>query len=215
MSKSPGIPEIRIKDAWLLRENVSQHLHQLWAQEGEQLAGDAWMRKRVAAYSRAWQPYKAKVLAGMCQVLNLSFRQNIIDVYIAPWFKAFSDPLVIGVIQPPDEFIDTMTHELLHRLLTDNTAVPADTQLLAEWQKLFGKQHSFDTLIHIPVHAAHKAVYLDVLDEPKRLERDIERSQKYKAADYVKAWEYVEQNGYQEIIEKLKNSYARLGRRAE
>ena len=37
----------------------------------------------------------------MCGLLDLEFRQNIIDVNIAPWFYAFSDPMVIGVTLNP------------------------------------------------------------------------------------------------------------------
>ena len=146
----------------------------------------------------------------MTESIELSFRQNIIDVYIAPWFRAFSDPMVIGVMQDPDVFVDTLTHELIHRLLTDNTAIPHETMLLEEWQKLFGKQHTFGTTVHIPVHAVHKAIYLDVLKDPERLERDVASNKKYEAKDYIAAWDYVEQHGYKVIIDKLQNSYEKL-----
>lgn len=206
------LPVIRIKDAWLLRENASQYLHELWAANDDKLADDKWMEKRVAEYNKAWKPYEKKVLNGLCDTLDLNFRQNIIDVYIAPWFRAFSDPMVIGVMQEPDLFIDTLTHELTHRLLTDNTLIPHETMLLEPWQKLFGKNHSFGTVVHIPVHAVNKAIYLDVLNEPDRLERDIAGNKKYEATDYIAAWDYVEKHGYKEIISKLKKSYEELAK---
>lgn len=203
------LPVIRIKDAWLLRENASKHLHELWGKD-KNLADDEWMEKRVAEYQKAWKPVEQKILMGMTERLELSFRQNIIDVNIAPWFNAFSDPMVIGVMQEPDLFVDTLTHELLHRLLTDNTTVPYETQLLAEWQKLFGRNHTFGTVVHIPVHAVHKAIYLEVLKDPKRLERDIANNKKYEATDYIEAWDYVEKHDYKNIIEKLNKSYRNL-----
>ena len=198
-----SLPEIRIKDAWLLRENVSKHLHELWGKD-KKLADDDWMKWKVSEYTKAWEPYEQKVLIGMCKTMNLTFRQNIIDVYIAPWFRAFSDPMVIGVMQDPDMFIDTLTHELLHRLLTDNTAVSYETQLIPQWESLFGKQRSFTELVHIPVHAAHKAIYLDILDEPARLKRDIEKNKEHKAVDYIAAWDYVEKHGYDAIVDQLR-----------
>jgi len=209
MSKQ-NLPTIRINDAWLLRENTSVHLNELWG-AGKPLRSDEEYAKYAEAYIKAWQPYEQKVLTGITDTLDLSFRQNIIDVYIAPWFRAFSDPLVIGVMQKPDGFIDILTHELIHRLLTDNTTIPHETMLLEPWQKLFGKNHSFGVTVHIPVHAVHKAIYLDVLNEPNRLERDIATNKKFNATDYVKAWDYVEKNGYKEIIQKLRNSYTELG----
>lgn len=148
----------------------------------------------------------------MTETLRLSFRQNIIDVNIAPWFHAFSDPMVIGVMQEPDVFVDTLTHELLHRLLTDNTLIPHETQLLPEWGKLFGNQNSFTLLVHIPVHAVHKAIYLDILKAPERLERDIANNKKHGSKDYEGAWDYVEKHGYNEIISQLLKSYEQLNK---
>ena len=194
-------PKIRIKNAWLLKDAASVHLHELWAEPGQELPGDEKLEEIVEAYREAWKPYEKKVIEGMCEILGLDFRQNTIDVYIAPWFLAFSDPMVIGIKSKPDRFVDILTHEILHRLLTDNTRDEYPMDYVAKWEKLFGKDHSFVTLVHIPVHAAHKALLLDVLDEPKRLERDIALCSKHE--DYKKAWEYVEKNGYKEIIEKL------------
>lgn len=201
-----NLPEIRIRDGWLLRENASQYLHELWGQEGSKLADNAWMRKQVESYQKAWQPYESKILNGACGLLDLEYRQNIIDAYIAPWFYAFSNPLVVGVIYEPDEFIDILTHELLHRLLTDNTALPYDTDLKPRWQKLFGSNQNFKTLIHIPVHATLKAIYLDILKEPERLERDIEDSKKIGGA-YTEAWDYVNEHDYWKIVQQLKDDY--------
>ena len=65
-------------------------------------------------------------------------------------------------------------------------------------------------LVHIPVHAVHKAIYLDVLNEPKRLERDISNNKMHKSKDYIDAWNYVHKHGYEEIINKLKKSYKDL-----
>lgn len=207
-------PEIRIKDAWLLRQNASTQLHKLKAKKGEKLADDEEMAKIVDAYNKEWQKYEKKILKGMHDLLGLEYRQNIIDVYIAPWFGAFSDPLVIGVGNSPDEFVDTLTHELLHRLFTDNTSIPYKTNILMpEWEKMFGKNHTFGTLVHIPVHAVNKAIYLDVLSEPRRLERDINWSKnqtEWDASDYVKAWDYVEKNDYKKIVKSLKESYQKL-----
>lgn len=206
---NPVLPIIRIKNAWLLQENVSVHLNELWG-NGEDVADDEWLEKRVESYKKAWQPYEEKIMRAMTDMLGLSFKHNIIDVYIAPWFNAFSDPLVIGVVQEPDAFVDILTHELLHRLLTDNTTLPENFDLFSEWQKLFGEDHSFGEIVHIPVHAAHKAIYLDVLSEPERLDRDIAMSKDNQSTDYINAWKYVDKVGYREIIEELRSSYSRM-----
>ena len=211
---SHQLPTIRIKDAWLLRWNASIPLNELWG-EGEPLRSDEEYTQIVEAYKKGWRPIEKKVLNGACETLDLDFRQGLIDVYIAPWFNAFSDPMVIGTTQEPDVFIDLLTHELIHKLLTDNTAVPDDAELFEPWQKLFGDDHTFDALVHIPVHATLQAIYLDVLKEPRRFERDIKRSKENKSDAYTKAWDYVQEKGYKEIIDQLKSSYKELSAKYE
>lgn len=198
-------PGIRIKDAWLLRQNASAHLHKLWDKKDRPLADNEHMKKKVAAYKKAWNPYEKEIIHGMCDLLELEFRQNIIDVNIAPWFGAFSDPMVIGVIYEPNRFVEVLTHELLHRLLSDNIQTDYGTDYPKQWKKLFGEEHSFKTLVHIPVHATLQAVFDDVLHEPERTKHDKKLCEQW--PDYHAAWQYVGENGYKEIIDQLKNSY--------
>lgn len=197
-------PEIRIKNAYLLRQNVSVHLHKLWGKGGSELADDKRVDEIVELYRKAWVPYEKKIIHGMCDLLELEFRQNIIDVNIAPWFTAFSDPMVIGVIYEPDRFVDVLTHELIHRLLTDNIQTLYDTEYAAEWKKLYGER-SKNELVHIPVHAVLQTVFDDILGEPERTKRDRELCKQW--PDYDAAWTYVETNGYKEIIKRLKANY--------
>jgi hypothetical protein len=200
------LPEVRIKYAWLLREAASIPLNELWG-DGRPIRSDEEYQKITEEYDNAWQPYKQKILSAMTDKLELAFYQKVIDVYIAPWFAAFSDPMVIGVTYSPDRFVDVLTHEILHRLLTDNTSLPLDTEYLAIWQKLFGKSHTCNSLVHIPVHAMHKYIYLEVLKDRNRLARDVENNKRFGTKDYLEAWDYVDKQGYNKIIEKLKQSY--------
>ena len=202
-------PQIRIKNAWLLRQNASEHLHILWGKEGDDLIDHKGVDEKVAQYQAAWHPYEKKIIHSMCQILDLEFRQNIIDVNIAPWFNAFSDPMVIGINKTPDRFIEVLTHELLHRLLTDNTRTKYDTEYGKEWIKLFGSQNDFITLVHIPVHACLQAVFDDALSEPQRTQNDRKLSQQWDG--YREAWAYVDSKGYQTIITQLRDSYKELG----
>lgn len=216
MTKKNTYPEINIKNAFLLREGASKGLNELWG-DGEPLHDHDHYQGIVDSYIKAWEPKEALIMNAMQDILGLKFKHNIIDVYIAPWFAAFSDPVVIGVRSTPDKFIDTLAHELLHRLLTiDNTALNLDEKgnsITVEWAGLFGEEHSWNTLIHIPVYAVLKSIYIDILKDDKRLNRDIQNHQKYE--DYKKAWEYVESNDYKEIISKLKKSYEKMGKESK
>jgi len=205
------LPIVRIKNAWLLRENASVLINELKG-DGQPLRSDEYYSKITKKYAKAWAPYEYKIMNGITNILGLDFRQNIIDVHIAPWFMAFSEPMVVGVIFEPDDFIDVLTHEMLHRLLTDNTLIPHETKLKPEWQKLFGKNHTFNALVHIPVHAVHKAIFFDVLKEPARYDREISMLKKSNSVDYLAAWDYVEEQGYKQIIDQLKKSYKELAK---
>jgi hypothetical protein len=210
---SRTLPEIRIIDAWLLRQNASEPLNQLWG-DGQPLQTDDEYADIVKSYQEAWEPYGNKALAGMCEAVNLTFRKNVIDAHIAPWFGAFSEPLILGVRNSPYNFVNALTHELIHILLLDNTTVPYGTPLIKPWQKLFGSTHSSDTLIHIPVHAVHQHVYLDVLNEPDRLVSDMTFAKRNKANPaYLNAWDYVQKHCYQNINSELKNSYTALAQK--
>lgn len=201
-------PEIRIKDGWLLREAVSKPLHELRAKDGDMLADVDDMERIINAYNKAWQPYEERILTSMCELLNLNFRHTIIDVYIAPWFGAISDPMVIGTKYSPERFVTVLAHELCHRLLSDNVQTSYNTPWLTEWKQLFGDEHTFNCLVHIPVHAMLESIFADDLNEPLYVKIDREKCRKYK--DYNDAWKYVDEIGYVQIIDQLKNSYSNL-----
>lgn len=203
-------PEVRIEYAWLLGDNVSQYLNQLWG-DGTPLRSYEEYQEVAENYTKAWQPYEKKILRGMCNTLGLSFHQNTIDVHIAPWMHAFSSPMVIGVNYKPDRFIEILTHEMIHRLLTDNNESAYDMDHVKEWQELFGKEPSKNTLVHIPVHAVMRAVFDDVLQEPERTKHDKKLCEQW--PDYDAAWKYVDQVGYKKIIEQLRESYKKQSER--
>lgn len=76
------------------------------------------------------------------------------------------------------------------------------------WAQLFGEGRSFVEWVHIPLHAVLKSLYLDYLQDPHRLERDIKDCERDE--NYTRAWQYVEENDYKEIIVKLRESYSAL-----
>lgn len=173
----------------------------------EQAADSEFINEKVDKYKNAWQPYEARILTAMCEVFGLEFKQNTIDAYVLPFHNSFSDPMVISTKYTPDRFIEVFTHEITHRLLTDNNILTVGTgnALLQSWERLFGETHSFNTLVHILVHAILEYIFKDILNEPARFDRDIELCAKYQ--DYALAWDYVQEHGYKEIIKQLREEY--------
>lgn len=207
------LPDIRFKYPWLLLNTLDFALRPALEKEGAaDLLDKEFILERLARHEDAWRPYEQKILQGMCDIFGLEFRQNIIDIYVAPLRHAFSDPMMISTKHSPDEVVNVIAHELMHRLLTDNTLYK-DENLVDHWRSLFGAEHDKVALIHIPIHAGLKMLFLDVLNEPNRLTNDIERCQRHQP--YKQAWKYVEANDYKQIIAQLKVAYVGYGNGAE
>lgn len=158
------------------------------------------VKKRIENYKKEWRLYDKVILETICDVLSLSFRQNIIDVYIVSGNpRDFSDPIVIKSGYHPRDFVDVLAHELIHRLFQDNNArIP--------WSRLseMFPEESRLTTNHIIVFAVLKYIYLDVLKDKSRLDKDIKSSQNSSYPDYTKAWEIVEKIGHINLIKKIK-----------
>lgn len=207
-------PEIRINFSELLYDFASREFAK---NMDEQLYPREDCYEWTDNYRNEWEKYETKLVPAMSEALGVEFYKSTIDVSVAPFFVPQSDPLIISFAYLPDQFVDVLAHELIHVLLTDNNKVrirdikPA-LNLVDEWQQLFGKDHDFNTLVHIPVHAVLKHLYLDVLQEPERLERDMQHSvgEERDNQPYVNAWQYVAENDYKDIISKLEHSYARV-----
>lgn len=195
------IPEVRFKYAWLLSDVASVVMNEKYG-DGTPLRSHDEYEKIAQKYQEWWRPYNDSALQGICSILDLQFRQNIIDVNIAPWFSPISDPMVIGpAFESQDELVNTIIHEMIHRLITDNTSIEYNHDFISDWKKLFGGSHDWNTLVHIPVHAVMKKLYLDILNRPDLIELDMEQLREQQA--YSDAWRYVNENNYSEIVDSL------------
>lgn len=204
------IPEIRINYAWLLQMDVSRQLNKSnkWP-----LPTDEEAEEYTENYRNAWKPKEVAILTEMQKCLGLTFYKKVLDVNVAADIVPKSHPLIISFSSSPDQFVDTLMHELIHLLLTDNTTITLqgdmrNFKLATLWRRLFYDEPDFVTLIHIPVHAVMKKIILDALHEGFRVDRDKETIKKYGNESYLKSWDYVEKVGHEEIIAK-KSKYLR------
>jgi len=210
------IPEIRIQSSMLLFNSISENEKKAWTSD---ISQEVITFPEIEAYTielqEAWEKHGREILEAMVNLYGVEFRKNIIDVYVAPWNKSISNPLILNPSRLPEIHIETVIHELLHVLFTDNTSFSMhdknqETKLIDEWRSMFGSDLEWKTLVHIPVHGGLKAIFLDTLNAPERLERDILRHQNN--PDYKKAWEYVEENDYNVINKQLKDLYKGLAK---
>ena len=209
-----NIPEIRIQTSPLLFNSISQEERQKWADEvGMHLYNTADIEEYTQELRQQWETVEKQILGAMCELYGIQFKKPIIDVYVSPWSKSISNPLILNPSRPPEVHVDTLIHELLHGLFTDNSSFSMhdknqNAKLIDKWRELFGDDLEWKTIVHIPVHAGLKAIFLDTLDAPERLARDIERHINHPT--YKAAWDYVKNHDYKEINEKLRRLYESL-----
>jgi len=97
------------------------------------------------------------------------------------------------------DFIDTLTHELIHQIHIQNGKKVNELQ-----KNYIPKKYPNESQLtsnHIFVHAIHKKIYLSLFNKT-RLNRDIKRCEK--SPDYKRAWEIVEKEGYENLINKFR-----------
>lgn len=212
---SSGLPEVRINFSMLLYRGECRRLDLILNNGQNQIASPGRYEAKAKQYRNAWAEYEMTLLQGMTEALGVSFYRPVIDVTLAPYFGHKSTPLIINFRPNPDRFVDVLTHELLHVLQTDNNkhqsnGPHATLYVMTEWRKLFG-HHDRMTLVHIPLHALHKYLYLDILKAPERLERDLASIEASPSGEsYVKAWHYVNAHDYMEIVNELRDLYKRV-----
>jgi hypothetical protein len=210
-----NIPLIRIQTSPLLFNSISEEERNRWANEtGMSLIDMPSIEQYVTEFKIQWDLYEEQIIGAMYELYGVQFKKPVIDVYVSLWNRSISNPLILNPSRPPEIHVDTLVHELLHGLFTDNSSFSMhdknqSVKLIDKLRELFGADLEWKTLVHIPVHAGLKAIFLDTLHAPDRLARDIERHISNPA--YKLAWDYVEEHGYKEINLKLKQLYRSLG----
>lgn len=148
-----------------------------------------------------WGEKEEIILNGLEKITGLSFLHNYIDVFlINPDGKpSISFPIILKVFDNPHKTVCVLVHELIHNLMWDNTE---NNNWSIKIQELYPTE-SKKVAIHICVHAILEAMYIDILKKPEDITEDIEDSQK--SPDYKRAWEIVTEEGYKNIIDKLRS----------
>lgn len=193
------LPEINIYYSNLLNKVFEEAIRRNKGSDWEAPSKDFHIKK-VEGYKKEWGVDSEKILSEISRVLGLEFRENLIDVHIVVGRSAMSDPLVIGSDTKEEDFVSVLTHELIHRLLNKSTS---NIDLVKIWSNMFPGVEDVIYRNHILVHAVHKYIYVDLLEDKDLLEKNIEKDKGNEP--YAKSWAFVEENGYKNIIEDFKS----------
>ena len=148
-------------------------------------------------YIDVWQPLEERVLKAIQKVTGLEFAQSPIDIYIIDGTrKVIRYPMILGGNLRPNEFVRSLTHELIHRNISENTE---GVNWHSKAQEIYPDE-PIRVSNHVLVHALLKAVF-EELGMPEQIVMDIEDCQDY--PDYKRAWEIVKKEGYKNIIARI------------
>ena len=181
------MPKLIFRRSWLYDQALAR-------KRGYKMPSDRALDKHMYKMEKEWTKHGRKVLEKITMTTKLSWQEKEIVCYITAGVIPYSDPLTLNLRSD----IDTLTHELIHRILSepDNWL-----RIKSNWVKLMKKYRgeAQETKTHIAIHAIHVAVLKKLFGE-KRLKKE-----KRAISDprYVRAWEIVDADGYKNIIKEL------------
>lgn len=158
-------------------------------------------RSRISKTSKLqdlWKKDGHKILEELERITKLNWKHKEITCYVADGVVPYSDPVTISNREDAATMLDTLTHELVHVILSE----PKNWEKIKKnWDFLMEKYRDESELTreHIPVHAVHKALMLNLFGK----ERVAHEMGVVKHPSYKRSWEIVEKDGYQNIIKDL------------
>lgn len=163
------------------------------------------MFRQAQKFEKVWRKEEKKILTEISKTIGLPWNEKQINVYMTDKKVWFSKPLTLSVIEHnnkllgPKRLRDILTHELIHRIWSDDINWKRIKQRSNKLMNKY-KKDNFNVQIHVPVHAIHKHILLKLFSN-RELQAEIDSIKKWK--DYVRAWEIVERDDYKEIIKAL------------
>lgn len=152
------------------------------------------VKKKVDMFKEEWDSNGEKLLIAIFDITGLKFTRSHIDVFVVTATpRDMSAPLIIRSRYSPEEFVDMMLHELLHILFGDNKL---------GFLKI--ERESDRTLNHVNVFAVLTKLYKNTCNDEARLHRVRDKAYKGNNVEYKRAWEIVDEMGYEKIIEELR-----------
>ena len=191
------IPKIIFKYSWI----YDQHWREVY-RDDKNYSSEKEILSYIKKVEKLWWKDEEKILKELALASGLRWQEKSIVCYVVGRCIPFSDPLTIKAFKelPLNYFIDVLTHELIHQLLTQGDNSQKSKKAWNYFHRKY-KGEEFNSIIHIPVHAMHSHIFLKYFGQA-RLNREIESLSNL--PDYKRDWDIVEKEGYQNIIEEFK-----------
>ena len=192
------IPHIEFVYSWIYdngrREN--KLLQEKLKEQGDTYPSSEEIQKKMKECENNWRKEEKEILEKLAKIMALSWKEEKIKCYIMGRGKSISDPLTVTLSNKGEQFIDTLTHELIHQLQLQNVS------RIKKWWEQVNEKYSKEpklTKNHILLHAVHTKLLKEIYNE-ERLKKNIVKSND--SPDYRLSWKIVSQEGYDNIIKK-------------
>jgi len=190
MAANNKIPEVIFRRSWLYDQALAR-------KRSFKMPSDDVLKSQVKKLEEVWEKDGGKILKEIAKVTKSPWHEKEIVCYVTSGVIPYSDPLTLNL----SSGVDTLTHELIHRILSE----PENKKRLqGNWRKLMAKYEKEPpkTKTHIVVHAIHAAILLGLYGE-KRLKKTKAAIQEPR---YIRSWEIVDRDGYGYILKELTKS---------
>ncbi len=191
------LPEIIFKYSWIYDNGYreSKRIQAFLDKKGKKYPSPQKIENYIKRVEPIWKNEEKKILTELSRISGLEWKVKEISCYVIGVGRPFSDPLTLHIEKNYDDFIDILTHELIHQLFTQERNMQRSEKA---WDYFFKKYkiESRTTKIHIPLHAIHAELIKRFYGE-KRIGK---RLQIPPHRDYKRSWEIVQKEGYKNIL---------------
>ena len=155
------------------------------------------VHENIKKYNELWDTYGRKIMLAMRRATGIEFTRNGIDVYVVSGNpRPFSHPIVIKSTFTDNQFLNNVTHELIHCLFSDGCRKDISIDLSYPHSNPIVKTH-------VVLYALIKYIFADVLKRPDMLIAPLKCDGVINTIEgYDTAWDIVEKKGYEKILDQ-------------
>lgn len=157
-------------------------------------------------FRNEWRKNGEKIVNKILEISELKIERRNLDVYITGVpARSFSSPIVVYAGKDTADFIRVLIHEIVHIVL--NEGLGDSKKYLEEvLANLFPSETKL-TQIHILVYAIMGTVFEEVLSNVDMMSSEIRDAANFKTSEYKNALDICINNGYKNILDKIKMEY--------
>ncbi len=194
------IPEVEFRYSWVYDDKfrVNPKIQDFLKKNSKDYPSHLEIKRYIKSLQKIWSKQGNEIMKSISKHIGLKWKEKKIIVYVIGAGRPFSDPLTVRLYDNKNDFIDSLSHELIHQIQFQNE------ETMSLWFKYIYKKHESEQRTvknHILIHAIHSKVILEIFNK-NRLKREIEISKD--SPDYARSWEIVQEEGADNIIKKFK-----------